>query len=102
MRQVWIPYMDALGENTVKNVSAPFDGTTLPIAYIPNWTKTINQDKLKRFEDISISEFLPLPFYDPIALLDAANPSKTTTILRYTYVTPYMGNYKLDYRENAG
>ncbi len=74
----------------MKIIPTPFDGTVMPIAYIPDWTKVANQDKIKKFEDISISEFLPIPLYDPIALLDSSNPSKSTTIIRYTYFTPYM------------
>jgi hypothetical protein len=85
----------------MKIVSDPFDGTTVPIVYIPDWTKSLNQEKTKRFEDISISEFLPVPLYDPLALLDEKNPSKNTTNLRYTYITPYMGTYNHDYREYA-
>lgn len=102
VRQVWIPYMNAINESYSKIVSDPFDGTTLPIVYLPDWTHIGNQDKSKRFEDISINEFLPIPLYDPIALLDEKNTSKSTTIIRYTYTTPYMGNYKLDYHENVG
>jgi murein DD-endopeptidase MepM/ murein hydrolase activator NlpD len=94
--------MNAVGDNYTKVTSAPFDGTVMPIAYIPDWTKTENQDKSKRFEAIPISEFLPIPLYDPIALLDKNNTSKSTTIIRYTYPALYMGNYNLDYRENAG
>lgn len=74
----------------MKIIPSPFDGTVMPIAYIPDWTKIANQDKTKKFEDIAISEFLPVPLYDALALLDAKNPNKATTILRYTYFTPYM------------
>lgn len=74
----------------------------MPIAYIPDWTKIENQNKTKRFEDISISEFLPVPLYDPLTLLDERSPTKSSTILRYTYPAVYMGNYKLDYKEYAG
>lgn len=102
VKQVWIPYMEAWTDTYTKVLSDPFDGTTMPIAYIPDWTKTANQDKMRRFEDISISEYLLVPFYDPIALLDINNPAKSSTILHYTYITPYMGDYKLDYREYAG
>jgi len=102
MKQVWIPYMNAVGENTTQILSEPFDGTTMPIAYIPDWTKTANQDKSRRFEDISISEFLPIPFYDPISLLDDTNTTKSSIILRYTYPALYMGNYRLDYKEHVG
>jgi hypothetical protein len=94
--------MDAIGDNYTKIQSAPFDGTIMPIVYIPDWTKPENQDKSKRFEDIRISEFLPTPLYDPLALLDSKNPSKISTIMHYTYTSMYMGNYKLDYKENVG
>ncbi len=101
VKQVWIPYMEAGTDTYTKIISDPFDGTIMPIAYIPDWTKSANQDKSKRFEDISISEYLQVPFYDPIALLDTNNSKKASTILHYTYITPYMGDYKLDYRENV-
>lgn len=102
VREVWVPYMDAGGDSYTKITSDPFDGTTMPIAYIPDWTKTENQNKAKRFEDISISDYLPIPQYDPIALSDIENPSKSSTILHYTYITTYMGSYRLNYKENDG
>lgn len=102
IQQVWIPYMNAGNEPYSKIIAAPFDGTIMPILYIPDWTKPENQDKSKRFEDISISEYLPIPQYDALALLDDKSLSKSSTILRYTYFTPYMWNYKLDYMEHAG
>ncbi len=103
IRQVWIPFMDAENSNYSQIISDPFDGTVMPIAYIPDWTKTANQDKSKRFEDISISEYLPVPLYDPLDLgSDLTNTKKSSIILHYTYITPYMGNYKLDYKEHAG
>lgn len=101
IRQVWIPYMNAGNEAYSRITSAPFDGTIMPILYIPDWTKPENQDKSKRFEDISISEYLPIPQYDALSLLDASNTSKANIILRYTYFTPFMWNYKLDYTEHA-
>lgn len=101
IRQVWIPYMNAGNEPYSNVTSLPFDGTIMPILYIPDWTKPDNQDKSKRFEDISISEYLPIPQYDALALLDASNVSKSSTILRYTYFTPYMWSYNLDYKEHA-
>ena len=99
VKQIWIPYMNA--ENTAYSniLSDPFDGTTMPIAYIPDWTKTENQDKSKRFEDIAISEYLPIPLYDALSLGDTTLNSKSSTILHYTYITPYMGNYLHDYKE---
>lgn len=102
IKQVWIPYMNAGSDSYSKIISDPFNGTTMPIAYIPDWTKVSNQDKAKRFEDLPISEYLPIPLYDPITLINAGNTSKSDLILRYTYITQYMGNYKLDYKEFAG
>lgn len=80
----------------------PFDGTTLPIAYIPDWTKIENQDKSKRFEDIPISDYIPAPLYDILTLQDQNNITKWAAIGRYTYFTPYMWSYRLNYRENDG
>ncbi len=102
VREVWVPYMSAVWNNYAKIVSYPFDGTSMPILYIPDWTKSSNQEKSKRFEDIPMSEFLPIPLYDPLALLDAKNPSKATTNIRYTYITPFMGTYTHDYLEYSG
>ncbi len=98
----WLPYMNA-GTATYTSVHAdPFDGTIMPILYIPNWSKIQYQNKTTRFSDIPISDYLPLPTYDTTALLDIANPSKSSLILHYTYITPYMGSYRLNYRENDG
>ncbi len=102
IREVWIPYMNAWGDTYTKIQSDPFDGTTQPIAYIPDWTKVENQDKSKRFEDISISDYIPIPQYDALALSDTKNPSKASTIMHYTYITEYMWSYRLNYKENDG
>lgn len=75
----------------------------MPISYIPDWTKVENQDKSKRFEDIAISEYLPIPTYDPVMLLsDLQNTRKMSIIMHYTYTVPYMGSYRLNYKENDG
>ena len=82
--------MDAENSSYTTLTSDPFDGTTMPIAYVPDWSKTQNQDKTKRFEDISISEYLPVPLYDAIDLANTNNPTKNSLILHYTYFTTYM------------
>jgi Peptidase family M23 len=74
----------------------------MPITYIPDWSKPENTDKTKRFEDIAISEYLPIPLYDQLALQEDASRSKNAMIMRYTYVTGHMGSYRLNYRENDG
>jgi Peptidase family M23 len=94
--------MEAGGDTYSKIISDPFDGTIMPIAYVPDWTKPANQDKSKRFEDISISEYLPIPLYDALSLADSTSSSKAATILRYTYTVLYMGSYTLNYKEHDG
>ena len=102
IREVWIPYMDAGSDAYTKVQSEPFDGTIMPISYIPDWSKTANQDKTKRFEDIAISDYIPVPPYNPQSLLDINNFSKSSLILHYTYITPFMGSYRLNYKEHDG
>lgn len=74
----------------------------MPIAYVPDWTKSQNQDKSKRFEDIAISEYVPMPQYDALSLRDLTDTSRASILLHYTYFTPYMGSYRLNYKENDG
>jgi hypothetical protein len=63
----------------------------MPITYIPDWTKAENQNKSKRFEEIDIKEYLPIPTYDASTLIrDLSNTTKSATILHYTYTVPYM------------
>jgi murein DD-endopeptidase MepM/ murein hydrolase activator NlpD len=94
--------MNAWSDSYIHINSDIFDGTVLPIAYIPNWINIENQDKTKRFEDIAISEYIPIPLYDPLTLLNSSNTTQWATIQRYTYITPYMGSYRLNYMENDG
>lgn len=102
VRESWIPYMDA-GSDTYAHIHAePFDGTVMPISYIPDWTKTAYQNKTTRFEDIPISDYVPTPLYDPLSLIDIKSTTKTSQIIHYTYITPYMGSYRLNYKENDG
>ncbi len=82
--------------------SDSFDGTILPILYIPDWNKTQYQNKTIQFADIPINDYVPLPAYDTSALLDISSTSKNSLILHYTYITPYMGSYRLNYKENDG
>ncbi len=94
--------MNAGSDAYAQIISDPFDGTVMPIAYVPDWTKAENQDKSKRFEDIAISDYTTTPQYDGIALVNGNNITKGEIILRYTYFTPYMGSYRLNYKEHDG
>lgn len=102
IRQSWFPYINA-GMSTYTEIhSDPFDGTILPILYIPDWSKTQYQNKAIQFSEIPISDYIPLPKYDVTSLLDTTNTSKNSLLLHYTYITPYMGSYRLNYKENDG
>jgi murein DD-endopeptidase MepM/ murein hydrolase activator NlpD len=74
-----------------------FDGFSLPIVSIPNWSLPGMTDKTLRYENIAISNFLPLPPYEPLTLTDERN-----TIGRQTYIVLYMGSYRGNYAENDG
>lgn len=102
IREVWIPNMNAGTDAYTKIQSDEFDGTSMPISYIPDWTKPANQDKSKRFEDIAISEYIPLPLYDARSLEDTTSQSKNSMIIHFTYTVPYMGSYRFNYKENDG
>jgi Peptidase family M23 len=92
--------MDAGSDAYTKIISDPFDGTIMPITYIPDWSKIENQDKSRRFEDIPISDYIPIPQYDALSLSETNNSSKTSMIMHFTYITPYMWSYRLNYKEN--
>lgn len=103
IREVWVPYMSAWSDSYTHIRSLPFDGTVMPLSYIPDWTKQSNQDKSKRFEDIAISDYIPLPSYDATSLAqDLNNTTKMSTILHFTYTVPYMWSYRFNYKENDG
>lgn len=103
IQQVWIPHMNAWADNYTHIRSADFDGTVMPITYIPDWTKVANQDKSKRFEEIDIKDYLPIPTYDALTLSkDLANTTKASTILHFTYTVPYMWSYTFNYKEYDG
>lgn len=77
--------------------SDPFDGTSLPITYIPDWTQPSLRDKSLDFRNIPTSKLIPIPRYDISALQNQNN-----LVARFTYTVPYMGSYSLNYKENDG
>lgn len=103
IHQVWMPHMNAWSDSYKHIKGEEFDGTVMPITYIPDWTKAENQNKSKRFEEIDIKEYLPIPTYDASTLIrDLSNTTKSATILHYTYTVPYMWSYNFNYKENDG
>ena len=102
IQQSWLPYINAW-YNTYTSIAAdPFDGTTYPILYIPDWGKVQYQNKSTQFSDIPINDYIPVPRYDIGLLSDTTNTSKSSLIMHYTYITPYMWSYRLNYKENDG
>lgn len=103
IQKSWLPYMNAGTESYTSVKADPFDGTMMPILYIPDWSKSQYQNKTTQFVDVPISDYVPLPAYDASTLLlDTNNTTKSSLILHYTYITPYMGSYRLNYKENDG
>jgi hypothetical protein len=82
--------------------SDPFDGTVYPISYVPNWLNVKNTYKTLQYNDIPVSEFINLPRYDTELLGNTDTKNKDALIERYTYITPYMGSYRMNYQEFDG
>ena len=86
---------------------APFDGTSLPVAQVPDWTALSSAENQLAASAINPERFVPLPEYDPkifgvqIASLDwRADQSLINALI--TYSVPYMGQYTSGSREFSG
>lgn len=84
--------------------SDSFNGTSLPITFIPNWLNPKNTNKSMEFssDSLGIDEFIELPKYDTNLLLDDSWKNNEALLARYTYPVVYAWNYKLDYKEYEG
>ncbi|PID83777.1 hypothetical protein CSB09_04400 [Candidatus Gracilibacteria bacterium] len=102
IKEIWIPSMNAKNTRYPHIQADTFDGTVLPIRVIPNWMNPTYRDKTIHFSQIPSRDLMPIPRYDAGKLLSDSDYSQKSTILRFTYTVPYMGNYKLDYKEHAG
>lgn len=88
---------------------APFDGTVYPVAKSPDWANLATDKWKVDFDQLSESELIDLPFYDPDQLATPATDLKwgnaADNVIRnakITYSVPYLGNYQLDGKEFAG
>lgn len=79
-----------------------FNGTVRPIAYVPNWLVAGNMNKSLRYEDVAASDFIELPVYDPQTLEIEDTTDKIALMARATYITPYMGSYRMNFKEYDG
>lgn len=93
--------MDAKEDPYTHIISDPFDGTSMPIASIPDWTQLKYQDKSLQFHDIPKSALIPLPIYNAGQLLQPSI-ERSNIIAKFTYTVPYMGSYLLNYKEYDG
>ncbi|MDD5213512.1 MAG: peptidoglycan DD-metalloendopeptidase family protein [Candidatus Gracilibacteria bacterium] len=87
----------------------PFDGTVTPIKYTLNYLTVKQVDRNKNFTDLDSSMFIKMPDYNPEILARDLSGSKSgdanyeeTMLQRVVYITPYMGNYNHDGKENVG
>lgn len=88
---------------------APFNGTAYPIQKTANWVGLGAEKWESEYNALSDSELLALPVYDSAQL---ATPTDSLVWgdpehnkirnAKISYSVPYMGNYLLDGRENAG
>lgn len=87
---------------------APFDGTGLPAAKVPDWAAFGGSAGFKLTADaINANSMIELPIYDPSVFgtqLAAVNwkASKTLVNQLITYPVPYMGKYETGSKEYEG
>lgn len=86
-----------------------FDGTVYPIQQVPNWVKLSSDKWKKTFSELSSSDLMAIPFYDPEKLKTSTDSLKWGNAdddairnEKITYSTPYMGTYLLDGQEFTG
>lgn len=93
---------------SVLEAPQPFNGTVMPVAKVPHYSHWNTQSNL-RYDQIPADKLVDLPAYDlntmqfPDDQLEWGNSSQDhirTTKIAYPVV--YLGNYKLDHKENVG
>jgi murein DD-endopeptidase MepM/ murein hydrolase activator NlpD len=88
---------------------APYDGLVYPYASAADWVKLSDSERGMAYNEISSSKKLDPIRYNASELarpLDEIGFSNTDDLkirnAKITYSVPYLGNYKLDGKENAG
>lgn len=86
-----------------------FDGTVYPVQKVPNWVKLSSEKWKNLYSDLSESDLMAIPFYDPEKLRTSTDSLKwgkaeddEVRNAKITYSTPYMGTYLLDGQELTG
>lgn len=93
----------SVNEYRYQNVkSDKFDGTVPPIAYVPNWLDDANLNKSLRYESLPTDAFVETPRYDAELLRVDDSKNRIARLQRATYITPYMGSYRMNFEEYDG
>lgn len=81
----------------------PFDGTVMPIQYIPDWVNTSSEEQDKNYHEFPSSKLIELPEYDndkltiPYEDLEWGNSSHDLIRnMQITYTVAYTDNYEWD------
>lgn len=87
----------------------PFDGTVYPIEKVPNWVKLSSEKWNMTYSELSASDLIDIPEYNPGVLSKSTDKLKwgdpkddAVRNAKITYSVPYMGTYLLDGKENSG
>ncbi len=94
---------------SVIDAPQPFNGTVFPVDKVPDWTHWEGDHYTARFGQIAQADLINLPAYDleilqfPDDQLIWGNSSHDhIRNAKITYSVVYLGNYKLDHKENVG
>ena len=88
--------------------AAPFDGTTLPLRQLPDYTKLTREERRQDKSTIASNLFAALPLYDITRLgkpwegLGSSAEDNATKQAKMTYTIVYTGDYSMDYQEGKG
>ena len=88
---------------------AAFDGTTYPIAQVPDWLNTTSTEQKLTYPELSPSKLTNLPSYEPSRLRTETASLEWgdtyddyTREMKLTYPVVYAGTYEMDWIEGAG
>lgn len=101
------PLLDFLAAVLKIEKHAPFDGTSLPIARVPNWATLKTAEYKLAAADLPADKWVPLPNYDSGVFgtqLASLNWQADRTLINQliTFAVPYMGSYATGSREYEG
>lgn len=87
----------------------PFDGLVPPVKYVPDWSSLTAEERKLGYDQLPGAKFINLPVYRPSELtvpfndLIFGNPDHNALRnAKITFSVPYLGNYRLDGKEEVG